>query len=216
MTTQSPRCKPCIISETILSLLAIYGCQLHVSGNLKWRLPLWLQLLCPGIVCIGGWWLPESPRWLIAKDRREEAHAFIVEYHANGDASHPLVALEMMEIEDSLRDGGIKKPKDYFNLRSLVNTRARRYRFMLMVFMSWFGQFSGNNISSYYLPYMLENVGITSTNLVLLLNAIYALTGWIAATVGGKLRQLDIAKLPCQLTGIPQHAAMIWLADVRC
>jgi hypothetical protein len=122
----------------------------------------------------------------------------------------------MMEIEDSLRDGGIKKPKDYFDLRSLVNTRARRYRFMLMVFMSWFGQFSGNNISSYYLPYMLENVGITSTNLVLLLNAIYALTGWIAATVGGKLRQLDIAKLPCQLTGIPQHAAMIWLADVRC
>jgi hypothetical protein len=60
---------------------------------------------------------------------------------------------------------------------------------MLMVFMSWFGQFSGNNISSYYLPFMLKNVGITSTNLVLLLNAIYAVTGWIAASAGGKSKE---------------------------
>lgn len=56
---------------------------------------------------------------------------------------------------------------------------------MLAVTMAWFGQFSGNNVSSYYLPIMVENVGITSTSLTLLLNAIYAITGWVAATIGG-------------------------------
>ena len=54
--------------------------------------------------------------------------------------------------------------------------------------MAWFGQFSGNNVSSYYLPIMVENVGITELELVLLLNAMYAVSGWIAATIGGEFR----------------------------
>jgi MFS family permease len=165
---------------------AIYGCNIHLTGNLKWRLPLWLQMLCPGIVCLGGYFIPESPRWLIGKGRREEARAFLVKYHANGQEDHPIVELEVREIEASLRDGGIRKARDFFDFRALVKTRARLYRLMLCMTMAWFGQFSGNNIASYYLPFMVKNVGITSVNMVLLLNAIYALTGWLAATIGGK------------------------------
>lgn len=37
--------------------------------------------------------------------------------------------------------------KDLFDLRVLVETRSSRYRLMLNVAFSWFGQFSGNNIS---------------------------------------------------------------------
>ncbi|KAH8696014.1 general substrate transporter [Talaromyces proteolyticus] len=162
----------------------IYGCNLHVTGNLKWRLPLWLQMLCPGIVVLGGWFLPESPRWLVAKGRIDEAKAFIVKYHANGDVGHPIVDIEMREIQDSLEEGGIRSARDYFDLRTLVKKRSSRYRLMLVVAMAWFGQFSGNNIASYYLPLLVKNVGITNTNTVLLLNAIYAVTGWISATAG--------------------------------
>jgi MFS family permease len=167
--------------------LAIYGCNLHVEGNLKWRLPLWLQMLCPGLVCLGSWFLPESPRWLVAKGRVEEARAFIVQHHANGDASHPIVELEMHEIGQSLEEGNISSVRRFFDLRTLVKSRARLYRLMLALTMAWFGQFSGNNIASYYLPFMLTNVGITELNLVLLLNAMYAVTGWIAATIGGMM-----------------------------
>lgn len=143
-------------------------------------------MLCPGLVCLGGYFLPESPRWLVGKGRYEEARAFLVKYHANSDEHHPIVELEMREIEESLRDGGIKAARDFFDFRALIRTRPRLYRLMLCMTMAWFGQFSGNNIASYYLPFMLKNVGITSVNMVLLLNAIYAVTGWIAATTGGK------------------------------
>ena len=44
--------------------IANLGANLHQTGNLTWRLPLWLQMLCPGIVCIFIWWVPESPRTL--------------------------------------------------------------------------------------------------------------------------------------------------------
>ncbi|KAF4463938.1 Lactose permease [Fusarium albosuccineum] len=169
---------------SIIATFTMYGANIHLSGNIKWRLPLWLQILCPGIVALGSWSLPESPRWQVAQGRVDEARAFIIKHHANGDASHPIVAIEMQEIEDSLIETRGRSQWACFDLRSLYKSRARLYRVMLVVAMAWFGQFSGNNVSSYYLPKMVENVGITSTNMVLLLNAIYAVTGWIAATFG--------------------------------
>jgi sugar porter (SP) family MFS transporter len=175
---------------SILASFAMYGANIHLSGNIKWRLPLWLQILCPGIVCLGSWLLPESPRWQVAQGRIEEARAFIIKHHANGDADHPIVNIEMQEIQDSLIEVQGRSQWACFDLRSLYKSRNRRYRLMLVIAMSWFGQFSGNNVSSYYLPLMVENVGITSTNMVLLLNAFYALSGWIAATIGARLHDV--------------------------
>lgn len=132
-----------------------------------------------------------------------------MEYHANGDASHPIVDLELTEMVDSLKDAGMVTWKGIFDIRCLFNTRARRYRLALCIAFSWFGQFSGNNIASYvricplqtlsdrsnldmmqYLPLLVKNVGITNTNTVLLLNAIYALTGWIAAGSGARFHDI--------------------------
>lgn len=81
---------------------------------------------------------------------------------------------------------------------------------MLNVAFSWFGQFSGNNISefflaacslwpletdtrllvSYYLPIMLSGVGITDTNTKLILNIIYSVIGWVFSTAGSRLHDV--------------------------
>jgi hypothetical protein len=83
------------------------------------------------------------------QERHEEAKKIIVEYHANGEASHPIVNLELTEMADSLKDAGMLTWKSIFDIRSLFNTRSRRYRLALCIAFSWFGQFSGNNIASY-------------------------------------------------------------------
>ena len=49
---------------------------------------------------------------------------------------------------------------------------------------------SGNNVISYYLPLLIAQVGITDPNTQLLLNAIYAVTGWIAATAGARCHDI--------------------------
>jgi MFS family permease len=47
---------------SIIATFAVYGTNIHqADSNLSWRLPLWLQMLCPGIVCIFVWFVPESP-----------------------------------------------------------------------------------------------------------------------------------------------------------
>jgi MFS family permease len=48
---------------SIIATCTVYGSNLHLTGTLAWRLSLWLQILCPGIVCLGIWFCPESPRW---------------------------------------------------------------------------------------------------------------------------------------------------------
>ncbi len=81
---------------------------------------------------------------LIGMERYEEARAFVVEYHANGDPSHTIVELEMNEMTESMREQGILSWRNFFDIRMLFKSRSRRYRMMLNIAMSWFGQFSGS------------------------------------------------------------------------
>lgn len=177
---------------SILATSSVYACHLHLAGqgDLDWRIPLWLQMVCPGMVCFFIKFFPESPRYLIANDRHEKAREIITKYHANGDPNHPLVTLQMKEMLGTVQ--GIPKAtwKDLLDLKVLVETRSSRYRLMLNVAFSWFGQFSGNNIISYYLPLMLNGIGITDTNTKLILNIVYSVIGWVFSVAGARLHDV--------------------------
>ncbi|KAJ5589173.1 hypothetical protein N7537_011851 [Penicillium hordei] len=177
---------------SVFSTSAVYACHKYLAdqGNLDWRIPLWLQIVCPGLVCLVIKFYPESPRWLMSKDRHDEAKAIIATYHTNGDADHPLVALQMGEILATVDVDHQATWKDLFDLRVLVESRSSRYRLMLNIAFSWFGQFSGNNIVSYYLPIMLSGIGITDTNMKLILNIVYAVVGWVSSICGSRLHDV--------------------------
>ena len=76
---------------------------------------------------------------------------------------HPLVNLEMYEIESALAVQGMTSVRNYFDLRVLIKSPGRRYRLLLVMTFAWFGQFSGNNIASYYLPMVCSNRAIYSS-----------------------------------------------------
>ncbi|KAF3404317.1 Lactose permease [Talaromyces pinophilus] len=177
---------------SVFATSAVYACHKYLAnhGNLDWRLPLWLQMVCPGLVCLVVKFYPESPRWLVSKDRHDEAKAIIASYHTNGDADHPLVALQMREMLATVDPEHQASWKDLVDLRVLVESRSSRYRLMLNIAFSWFGQFSGNNIVSYYLPIMLTGIGITNTNTKLVLNIVYAVVGWVSSIIGSRLHDV--------------------------
>lgn len=81
---------------------------------------------------------------LIGKGKVAEARAIVARFHANGDSDHPLVQLEMSEMANSLSEEGMVGWRNFFDLRVLVKTKARRYRLMLNMSFAWFSQFSGN------------------------------------------------------------------------
>lgn len=55
-----------------------------LKSNWAFRIPIWCQLVSSVIVAVGVFFLPESPRWLVAQDRVDEARAILAKYHGEG------------------------------------------------------------------------------------------------------------------------------------
>ena len=67
---------------------------LEIQSDWCWRRPSILQAAPSIIQLLFVWLVPESPRWLISRDRGEEALQVLIKYHAEGDASSELPAAE--------------------------------------------------------------------------------------------------------------------------
>lgn len=73
----------------------------EINSDWSWRLPSLFQMI-PSIVQLSAiWFLPESPRWLIARERDDEALAALKKYHGNGEETE-LVRLEYEEIRTAI------------------------------------------------------------------------------------------------------------------
>ncbi|KAF2177582.1 lactose permease [Zopfia rhizophila CBS 207.26] len=170
----------------ILAGWTTYGTNLHLmESSWAWRLPTVIQCGLPSVVMVLVMFFPESPRWLISKDRREEAIAVMAKYHGDGDPNAPIVTLQVHEICEDF--AATRNDNPWWDFRELVNTKAARYRLAMVIVMAFFGQWSGNNVVSYFMPAMIKNAGITDTNKQLLINAINPIFSMLAAIYGATL-----------------------------
>ncbi|KAK1995246.1 general substrate transporter, partial [Colletotrichum falcatum] len=169
----------------ILAGWTTYGTNENLDNSWAWRIPTLVQAGMPAVVMCFILFFPESPRWLISHDRAEEALAILAKYHGDGDASSPIVQLQYQEIVEDNRLTKDENP--WWDMRELVHTRAARYRLYMMIAMAFFGQWSGNNVVSYFMPEMFKQAGITSDSTQLLLTAINPIFCLIAAIYGATL-----------------------------
>ncbi|KAL4885462.1 general substrate transporter [Aspergillus karnatakaensis] len=168
---------------SIVASWTIYGCA-RWNNPYAFRIPIWLQLCSSVIVGVGVWFIPESPRWLIAHGKTEEARAVLARYHGEGSDTHPIVVLQMVEMQRTIRqDASDKKWWDY---KELISTHSARRRLVCVLGMACFGQLSGNSVTGYYLPVMIENAGITSQETQLLINGLNPVICFIAAIIGAQ------------------------------
>ncbi|KAI0867686.1 lactose permease [Hypoxylon argillaceum] len=183
----------------ILAGWTTYGTNLHISTSWAWRTPTVVQAGIPAVVLVCIMFLPESPRWLIHHDKADEALAIFAKYHGEGDPNSPLVQLQYREIVEEYH--ACKDENPWWDYRELGNTRAARYRLAMVILMSFFGQWSGNNVVSYFLPEMIAAAGITNTNTQLLINAINPIFSFLAAVYGATC--LDkLGRRPMMLWGL--------------
>jgi len=141
----------------------------YVSNDWAWRIPALLQAFPSVIQLAGIWFVPESPRFLIAKDRHEEALAILAKYHANGDENNATVQFEFREIKETISlEMETKKNSSYADF---FKTRGNRYRLAILLSLGIFSQWSGNAIISNYSSKLYETAGIMDSTSKLGLSA---------------------------------------------
>lgn len=139
------------------------------TNDWSWRIPSILQYLLPVVALPGFMLLPESPRWLIANDRSEEARAMLIKWHAGGDESSQMVALELQEIQAHLDYE--KRIANNASYMEMISTPGNRKRTWITISIGLSTNWVGVGIVSYYLAIILNNVGVTDTSTQLIINA---------------------------------------------
>ncbi|KAF2009645.1 hexose transporter-like protein [Aaosphaeria arxii CBS 175.79] len=137
-----------------------FGTQ-QIGNDWAWRIPSLLQAGPSLIQIIFIFMIPESPRFLISKDRRDEAFAILVKYHAEGNPDSEFVKAEMTQIETTIK---IELEHSQRSWWEMVATPGMRKRVVIGSFLGLFTQWSGNTLISYYLNDLLKLIGYTNAN----------------------------------------------------
>ncbi|TLD25560.1 hypothetical protein PspLS_05522 [Pyricularia sp. CBS 133598] len=130
----------------------------YIPSEWSWRIPCIIQGLPSLIQLTFIYWVPESPRYLIAKDKHDQALEMLAKYHGNGDAQHPTVQFEYHEIKETLKLE--LEHKNASNYSEFLRTKGNRYRLAILISLGIFSQWSGNAIISNYVAVLYDTAGV--------------------------------------------------------
>jgi len=126
----------------------------------QWIIPFAVQLIPGGLLLIGALWLRETPRWLMQKNRREEALKNL-SWIRNLSQDHIYMVEEVSYIDGSLEEQaaaigiGFWKP-----FKAVANNRLVQWRFVLGSMLFLWQNGSGINAINYYSPTVFRSLGV--------------------------------------------------------
>ncbi|KAL5338564.1 putative MFS sugar transporter [Aspergillus crustosus] len=151
----------------------------NIESDWAWRVPSLLQI-APALVQVATvMFLPESPRYLISKDRHDEAAAILIKYHAEGDPESVIVKAEIAQIEKTIL---LERESAKQTWMDLFRSSGMRRRLLISAFLGLFTQWSGNTLISYYLSDLLNLVNITDAVVKSKINVGLACWGFVCGT----------------------------------
>lgn len=138
----------------LTQLMIAIGILLAYIGNLAlspfgaWRLMFAIMFIPAVAVAIGVWVLPESPRWLLARGRDDEARRVLG--HQVGED----------ELETTLAEMRTSLGQKRIPLRQLMRTGAAKIIIVVIIF-DMLTQLLGINTIVYYSPSILKQIGFS-------------------------------------------------------
>ncbi|CAG8020898.1 unnamed protein product [Penicillium olsonii] len=141
------------------------GCKNRTTSS-SYRIPIGLQFIWAFILAAGLFFLPESPRWYVSRNRMDDALAALERVRGQS-GTHPAIQAELAEIKanyDYEMRVGSNSWADCFQggLKPQGNLR----RVLAGVFLQMFQQWTGINFIFYYGTTFFQQIGISNAFLI--------------------------------------------------
>jgi SP family galactose:H+ symporter-like MFS transporter len=154
-----------------IGILVAFLSDTALSYNGAWRWMLGIIAIPGALFLIGVLFLPDSPRWLMMRGRRDEAIEVL--QRLRGDSA--VVAREAADIEEQL-----KTPQRGWHL--FKDNRNFRRSVWLGVLLQLMQQFTGMNVVMYYAPRIFKEMGY-DTSAQMWFTALVGLTNVLATFI---------------------------------
>ncbi|KAI7875883.1 general substrate transporter [Lichtheimia hyalospora FSU 10163] len=149
------------IFGVVIAYWIAYGLR-EEPGEMRWRFPIGFQLIPLIVLALGINFFPESPRWLVKKDRVDEAIHILAALRGNGDHDHPAVQQELQDIRDTLRleeeQGG---QPSYWNMLFKYDEFNIPRRVHLSIWLQIIQELTGIGKITVYAPESFANSGFS-------------------------------------------------------
>lgn len=141
--------------------------------NMLWRIPLIIQIIPSIMLLFGMTLLFETPRWLCAHNKAEEAFQVLCKIRDSEDVKE-----EMEQIQSSLNAQA--KNTSWKQAISIPN----RKRLFLGCALQALQQMTGTNVINYFSPIIFRSIGLSSNEAELLATGVYGILKMIVVLIG--------------------------------
>lgn len=139
----------------------------------QWIIPFAVQLIPAGLLLAGAFWLRESPRWLLSKNKREQALKNLSWIRRLPEDDLYIVE-EVAFMDAALEEQRASIGNTFWSpFKAVGKSRQVQWRFFLGGMLFLWQNGSGINAINYYSPTVFKSIGITGTSSSFLTTGIF-------------------------------------------